>query len=938
METMGVPVGLLLMVVVAMLFCSEARYCAAAEVVHPVYPVKASPERIELLKRSVTPVMGMSEEEMVGLVPDRTGFRFAGCPSCDGGAQEGQLTWSVRHPHRVRCRYCGMVFPNETYPENQVMRVTNPVGEEVEYPYWEDEAGYRTFFSAKGWRQARVYFASLAQDLGELYQATGERQYARRAVLILDAFARYYPRFLVSRERAFEPKGFVLEPPYPIHGGKWGRWHPDEMPTDLVFAYDSICASGELERLAGETGADVRARIENEFFRGVIRHEQNYPATYDNMSPRIYLGYAVIGRVLGDPGLVHEAVRRSRRLFEFRFFVDGFWCEGSPGYHRATLERGMGRVFDALEGYSDPPGYVDPEDGRRFDDLDLEREIPNLARARRILEICRYPDGRLVPVHDAWYGTEDLLVPERSVSTLLTGVGHAWLGSGEGEDQAQVHLHFSGGYGHEHADNLNLALFAKGQELLSDVGYTHTRYRSWSNSTLCHNTVVIDEQRQYTRTGRPRWDRGRAFEGMPSDGRVLAFEAGCGPVQWVEASGERAYPGLAQVYRRTVMLVEAGAGEVYVVDLFRVVGGAQHDWVMHGSADRDGRAAVSVPLDFYGEHLLPDVQVRYPENERDSGDARGRNPGYAFFQNVSRGAVVDDVAVSFKVSEPDAGVRTHLPCLAGAEVFSGDAPSVRRSGENDALLDRYRMPIFLVRRKGPAPLSSCFVAVHEPYEGEPFLKEVSVEAAENGEDAVVLRVRHHEVTDHIVHRAEPGRGPLRVGNLRIEGEVGFVREREGVLEEMGLWGGAELRWRDRVLSGGGVYEGDVKGSLRLEAGADVNALVVTGDLPEGDALKGATAVVFFGDGSTLGYRVTGVRRSGGETHVLLEDDPGISVEGDGMRHLFFPLREVPGGVRYRIRTSAFVRLGDWKVEIEAVGEAEFSGVAQGEERPSEGKF
>ena len=49
------------------------------------------------------------------------------------------------------------------------------------------------------------------------------------------------------------------------------------------------------------------------------------------------------------------------------------------------------------------------------------------------------------------------------------------------------------------------------------------------------------------------------------------------------------------------------------------------------------------------------------------------------------------------------------------------------------------MPIFLVRRKGPAPLSSCFVAVHEPYEGEPFLKEVSVEAAENGEDAVVLR-------------------------------------------------------------------------------------------------------------------------------------------------------------------------------------------------------
>ena len=925
METVGVPAGLLLRVVVTMLFCSEARYCAAAEVVHPVYPVKASPERIELLKRRVAPVMGMSEEEMVGLVPDRTGFRFAGCPNCDGGAQEGQLTWSVRHPHRVRCRYCGMVFPNETYPENQVMRVTNPVGEEVAYPYWEDEAGYRTFFSAKGWRQARVYFASLAQDLGELYQTTGERQYARRAVLILDAFARYYPGFLVSRDRAFEPKGFVLEPPYPIHGGKWGRWHPDEMPTDLVFAYDSICASGELERLAGETGADVRARIENEFFRGVIRHEQNYPTTYDNMSPRIYLGYAVIGRVLGDPGLVHEAVRRSRRLFELRFFVDGFWCEGSPGYHRATLERGMGRVFDALEGYSDPPGYVDPEDGRRFDDLDLEQEIPNLVRARRVLEICRYPDGRLVPVHDAWYGTEDLLVPERSVSTLLTGVGHAWLGSGKGEDQAQVHLHFSGGYGHEHADNLNLALFAKGQELLSDVGYTHTRYRSWSNSTLCHNTVVIDEQRQYTRTGRPRWDRGRAFEGMPSDGRVLAFEAGCGPVQWVEASGERSYPGLAQVYRRTVMLVEAGAGEVYVVDLFRVVGGSQHDWVMHGSADRDGRAVVSVPLDFYGEHLLPGVEVRYPENERDRGDAGGRNPGYAFFQNVSRAEVTDGVTVTFTVSESPVGIRTHLPALGGAEVFSGDAPSVRRAEENDALLDRYRMPIFLVRREGPAPLSSCFAAVHEPYEGAPFLKEVSVEAVEGGEDAVVLRVRHHGVTDHIVHRGRPDRGPLRVGDLCMAGEVGFVREREGVVEEMGLWGGTELRWRDGVLWGGGVYEGEVVGILRKGAGDAYDALRVRGELPEGEVLRGATAVVSFGDGATLGYGVVGVRRAGGEAHVVLESDPGISVAEGGMRYLFFPLREVAGGVRYRVRTSAFARVGEGGAEIRSVGKAAFSG-------------
>ncbi len=889
----------------------------AVEVGHPVYPVTASRERVEALKEAVAPLTGMSEAEMVGLAPDKTGFRFVGCANCDEGTQEGQLTWSIDDPHRVRCTYCGMVFPNEQYREDRVMRMTNPVGEEVEYPYWEDEMGYRYLFSAKAWREARVYFAARGEDLGALYQATGDRAYARRAALILDAFARYYPGFLVSSDRANQQKGFVLEPPYPNTGGKWGRWRADEMPTDLVYAYDSIYNSGELKRLSGEVGVDVKARIENNFFRGAVRQDEYHGPQYGNASPRIYEGYAVIGRVLGDPGLVHEAVRRSVGLFERRFFADGFWCEGSVGYHRMTM-RGMTEVLDALRGYSDPPGYTDPEDGTRFEDLDLERDTPIIGRANRILEICHYPDGRPVPFHDNWAYLQEprvrrnLKVPERSVSTLLSGMGHAWLGRGGGEAQAQVHLHFSGGYGHEHADNLSIALFARGQELLPDLGYTHTRYRAWSKSTLGHNTVLIDEHRQYTQG-----------DGGPSDGRLLGFETAFEPVQWMEASAEQAYPGLAKVYRRTVMFVDAGGTDTYAVDLFRVVGGSQHDWALHGNADWDGDATISVPLQPYAENLLPGVKVRFPAYERDQGEAEGRNPSYAFFQNVSRGEVTDGATVTFTVSESPVGVRSHLPGLSGAEVFLGDAPSLRRAEENDALLNRYRMPIFLARREGPPPLSSCFAAVHEPYGGEPFVDSVTLETPEG--DAIALRVRHHGVTDHIVHRAEPGRGPLRVGNLRIEGEVGFVREREGIPEMMGVWGGVEIRWGAYVLSGSGVYEGKVMAVLREAEGAPYNALVVQAYLPEGEGMKGATAIATFGDGSTFGCRVAEVKRVGEERHLVLEEDPGISVEGDGARRLSFPQRKMPGQVSFRVRTSAFVRLGDGEPEVASVGEAQFSG-------------
>ncbi len=874
---------------------------AAVRGTHPIYRFSPSPEEAERLRRAVVPLMGMSEADLVALVPDRTGFMFMGCPACDEGTQEGQLVWSIEDPPRVKCRYCGTVYPNEKHPEDRALRVINPVGVEVIYPCWEDETGYRYFFSAKAWRQARVYLAERAQDLGMLYQATGDRRYARRAALILDAFARHYPGFLVSRDRAFEPKGFALEPPYPTHGGKWGRWVSDEMPSDCVMAYDAIYDSKELERLSEEAGADVKARVENDFFLGAIRHERLRPPTYDNVSSRIYRGYALIGRVLGKPGLVHEAVRRSRHLFECRFFVDGLWCEGSLGYHRAALQRGMQRVFEALKGYSDPPGHVDPEDGERFDDLDLARDLPAVARAYRLLETCRYPDGRLIPAHDAWAGFDDVRVPERSASTLLAGAGHAWLGRGAGEAQAQVHLHFSGGYGHEHEDSLSLALFAKGHELLSDVGYTHTRFRRWSTSALCHNTVLIDEQQQYTRAGRPRWDLPRAFDAEPSDGRLLAFETAFAPVQWMEASAERAYPGLAKVYRRMVMLVEAGEGEVYVVDLFRVKGGSQHDWVIHGSADRDGQIAVSIPVEGYSENLLPGVQVRYPAHERDQGEAEGRNPVYAFFQNVHRGVATGNVKITFSLSGSPMGVRTHLAGVDGSEVFLGDAPSIRRAEENDALLDRFRMPIFLARRRGASPLSSCFVAVHDPYEGRPFMEGVDVELC--AKDGVALSVRHHGVTDHIVHRVGPGE--TSVGDLRLQGEVGFVREQNGVPKLMGLWGGTELSWRDRVLRGNGVYEGEVLGVLRSGAGAEENALVVTGDLPEGGMLKGTTALARFGDGSTLGYRVKGVRRVGGETRLTLEDDPGVTVDKKGARYLFFPLREIPGQVTCRLRTSAF---------------------------------
>ena len=97
-----------------------------------------------------------------------------------------------------------------------------------------------------------------------------------------------------------------------------------------------------------------------------------------------------------------------------------------------------------------------------------------------------------------------------------------------------------------------------------------------------------------------------------------------------------------------------------------------------------------------------------------------------------------------------------------------------------------------------------------------------------------------------------------------------------------------------------------------------------GDLPTGDALKGAVAIVTFGDGSTRGCRLAEVKAAGNETQLILDEDPGFTVEDGGARHLFFPLREMAGEVACAVRTSAFVSVDDGK--LASVEKASFSSV------------
>src|SRR5690606_13910164 len=79
------------------------------------------------------------------------------------------------------------------------------------------------------------------------------------------------------------------------------------------------------------------------------------------------------------------------------------------------------------------------------------------------------------------------------------------------------------------------------------------------------NTVLVDERRQTSRAG----------------GRIEAFAASP-TVQYVNVRAEGAYEGIVDRYQRSVALVDVSEDDAYAVDIFRVSGGKQHDYSIHG--------------------------------------------------------------------------------------------------------------------------------------------------------------------------------------------------------------------------------------------------------------------------------------------------------------------------------------------------------------------
>ena len=379
-----------------------------------------------------------------------------------------------------------------------------------------------------------------ALTLGLTYQFTDRERYAKEAAQILTAFADRYQSWPLHDNHG-KPTA---------NGGKAYSQTLDESIwlINLAWTYDLVRGSGALDSKA-------KAHIENDLLRASYRTvSKAHNGPTDNIQAWINAAIAAVGFTLHDPALIHEAIDGpiGFRYQMHHFVTEGFWIEGTFGYHFYALralvataqmakchginlwkqEPALLSLFDGPMNVVLPNGYLPAFNDSNRVNLYQQDYLYEQAYAAS-------KDPRYLPIM-LKYGRnnrEALLfgvptTPKPPRLTLKTEVfakaGFAALRNNVNDLTVIVKFGPHGGP-HGHYDKLSFVLYSQGRVMGIDPGtqlYGLPLHHLWDSMTIAHNTVSVDGERQAAATGKllswqtnPNWtaitmDAGPVYEGV----------------------------------------------------------------------------------------------------------------------------------------------------------------------------------------------------------------------------------------------------------------------------------------------------------------------------------------------------------------------------------------------------------------------------------------
>jgi len=377
--------------------------------------------------------------------------------------------------------------------------------------------------------------------------------------------------------------------------------------------------------------------------------------------------------------------------------------------------------------------------------------------------------------------------PEAKVhreSRLVDPFGVAILESGDFVRCRSVLLNYSNNIGHRQQDALNLELHARQLHMLRDLGYPQSwLYRwPWDAHSMAHNTVTVDETQPplfslnapieplYTRA--PGTGEVNPPPEMGGGGRVHLF-ASAGGLHVVSASHEQ-YQGATlgrsdarpvDIFERMTLLIDVDPDRAYMVDLFSVNGGEQHDQTWHAFPG-GAFSAPALPWCVQEKGTLAGPEIEPYQGYTDRWDRvcpSGNAP--SFIKSIRRAKLKTPACFTWKTNEPenDAVDLLILPVDGAAEVITGKGNTPIRPEEE-----------YVILRKNPmAGGLSRFVSVIVPYQGESFVRSAEIASTSPLKVAVeLIDGEKHEITLNPAETSTCSMASRKMGaSLMVRGTV-----------------------------------------------------------------------------------------------------------------------------------------------------------------------
>jgi hypothetical protein len=786
---------------------------------------------LDKIKEWADPWLEWSDEDLRKLltsarVPRAFDLNVNGCPvhGREVFNKGGTYPWLLdpRHPLKVTCPVGGEIYPSNDY-EAYANSGFNPElkknwsGEYVDDGWgWVDpKNGERYWFVAYAnqWNWYRTIDPAIL-NLSRAYILTGDKRYAHKAAVMLVRLAQVYPEMNYEDQSRY---GLMQKAEGGIYRGKvlnaiWETSFARDFAESYDNVWDTIDGDAALQKLYGKTGAELRGFVEANLLEDAIdayfaKKIQGNFGMHQNALLNILLARQNVDlkkyfRLLVDePGadVPHTGLRYA--------LYNQVWRDGtpfeSPGYNFSWIAN-----FSDLSVLLKKGGYdlfTDPKMKLLFDaPLDIVniglhtpamgdsggvmaglvgRSSAVYAPAQRAYHDPRYTlwmagagetDNRGFTTFETLFNAplpvKTAAADGRAVapqpSRLLAGYGVGILNNPA--DTVSLMLTYGQHISHFHWDFLNFDLFANGLPMMPDLGYPDAMNAyvpsifTWSSNTIAHNTVVVDEKKQDNN-----------LPGALHEFAVAPF------ARSIEASSP-AY-NKATEYRRNLIQVDADAQHSYVVDVFRVMGGKQHDYSLHGPPGQVEPVGGTWSTPAAGTLAGPNVE--YGEiydnpvlGEKDYKGTFGAYRGSGFQHLLAPQKLQSGVPDLRYRHSKDAEAQLIIHALTQEVQQSGGAPEVFMADAYDLPRRRTNTLKYLITRRksaGDAPLSSTFVSVLEPFSGQPFIRSAQVVKMESGQ-GVAVRVQRATASDIILSDPAQSRKVLPAYKLETDAKSAVI--------------------------------------------------------------------------------------------------------------------------------------------------------------------